>query len=59
MRVNGILSLLSLCDVCRLSINLLGAMMARFNNRSRIASFVEEIYYKQPIRFLVVKVSGM
>ena len=44
MRVNGILSLLSLCDVCSADCrSIVGAMMACLNNRSRIATFVEEI----------------
>ena len=40
VRVNGILSLFSFCDVCQcwLPINLLGAMMVRLNNTSRIAT---------------------
>ena len=44
MRVNGILSFLSFCDVCSgLSIKLLGAMMARFDHRDRIATFFKEL----------------
>ena len=40
MRVNGVLSFLSFCDVCS---DLLGAMMARLDHRDRIATFLEEL----------------
>ena len=45
MRVNGILSFLSFCDVCSddYRSNLLLAMMARFDHRDRIATFFEEL----------------
>ena len=43
MSVNGILSLFPSVTFVVLTINLLGAMMARLNNRSRIATIVEEI----------------
>ena len=48
MRVNGILSLFSFCDVCsvdRLPINLLGAMMVRLNNSSRMAMVKKIVHF--------------
>ena len=45
VRVNGILLLFSFWDVCSADcrFNLLGAMMACFNNGGRIATFVEKL----------------
>ena len=58
VRVNGIRLLFSFWDVCS-AINLLGAMMACLNNRSRIATFVEEmahfLWFYGNIRVLTTK----
>ena len=46
MRVNGVLSFLSFCDVCSAACRSncsVGAMMARFDHRDRIATFFEEL----------------
>ena len=45
MRVNGILSFLSFCDVCSddCRSNCWGAMMTRFDHRDRIATFFEKL----------------
>ena len=40
MRVNGILSFLSFCDVCSDDCR---SMMARFDHRDMIATFLEEL----------------
>ena len=57
--VHGIRLLFSFWDVCRLPISLLGAMVACLNNRSRIATFVEEmaqlIWFQGKIRVLTTK----
>ena len=48
MRVNGmrsVFSFLAVCSAARMSINLLDAVVARLNDRNRIATFIETLIF--------------